>query len=32
VDVLNSRILLRASDLDSSRRFYRDVLDLAVYR
>jgi catechol 2,3-dioxygenase-like lactoylglutathione lyase family enzyme len=32
VDVLSSRILLRPSDLDRSRRFYRDVLDLAVYR
>ena len=26
VDVLSSRILLRPSDLDRSRRFYRDVL------
>jgi catechol 2,3-dioxygenase-like lactoylglutathione lyase family enzyme len=32
VDVLSSRILLRPSDLDRSRRFYRDVLGLAVYR
>jgi catechol 2,3-dioxygenase-like lactoylglutathione lyase family enzyme len=32
VDVLNSRILLRPGDLDRSRRFYRDVLGLAVYR
>jgi catechol 2,3-dioxygenase-like lactoylglutathione lyase family enzyme len=28
VDVLSSRILLRPSDLDRSRRFYRDVLGL----
>jgi hypothetical protein len=26
------RILVRPSDLDRSRRFYRDVLGLAVYR
>jgi catechol 2,3-dioxygenase-like lactoylglutathione lyase family enzyme len=32
VDVLNSRILLRPADLGRSRRFYRDVLGLAVYR
>jgi catechol 2,3-dioxygenase-like lactoylglutathione lyase family enzyme len=32
VDVLSSRILLRPSDLDRSRRFYRDVLGLALYR
>src|SRR3984893_19201106 len=32
VEVLNSRILLRPSDLDRSRRFYRDVLGLAIYR
>jgi catechol 2,3-dioxygenase-like lactoylglutathione lyase family enzyme len=32
VDVLSSRILLRPSHLDRSRRFYRDVLGLAVYR
>jgi catechol 2,3-dioxygenase-like lactoylglutathione lyase family enzyme len=32
VDVLSSRILLRPSDLDRSRRFYRDVLGLAIYR
>jgi hypothetical protein len=32
VEVLSSRILLRPTDLDQSRRFYRDVLDLAVYR
>lgn len=32
VDVLSSRILLRPADLDQSRRFYRDVLGLAIYR
>jgi len=32
VDILSSRILLRPSDLDRSRRFYRDVLGLAIYR
>jgi catechol 2,3-dioxygenase-like lactoylglutathione lyase family enzyme len=32
VDVLSSRILLRPGDLDRSRRFYCDVLGLAVYR
>jgi predicted enzyme related to lactoylglutathione lyase len=32
VDVLSSRILLRPSDLDRSRCFYRDVLGLAIYR
>jgi predicted enzyme related to lactoylglutathione lyase len=32
MDVLSSRILLRPSDLDLSRRFYRDVLGLAIYR
>jgi predicted enzyme related to lactoylglutathione lyase len=32
VDVLSSRILLRPSDTGRSRRFYRDVLGLAVYR
>ena len=32
VDVLSSRILLRPRDRDRSRRFYRDVLGLAVYR
>ena len=31
MDVLSSRILLRRGDLDRSRRFYRDVLGLAVY-
>jgi catechol 2,3-dioxygenase-like lactoylglutathione lyase family enzyme len=32
VDVLGSRILLRPSDLDRNRRFFRDVLGLAIYR
>ena len=32
MDVLSSRILLRPADLSRSRRFYRDVLGLAVYR
>jgi catechol 2,3-dioxygenase-like lactoylglutathione lyase family enzyme len=32
VEILSSRILLRPADLDLSRRFYRDVLGLAVYR
>jgi predicted enzyme related to lactoylglutathione lyase len=32
VDVLSSRILVRPADLARSRRFYRDVLGLAVYR
>jgi predicted enzyme related to lactoylglutathione lyase len=32
VDVLSSRILLRPADLGRSRRFYRDLLGLAVYR
>ena len=32
MDVLSSRILVRPSDLDRSRRFYRDVLGLAVCR
>jgi catechol 2,3-dioxygenase-like lactoylglutathione lyase family enzyme len=32
VDVLSSRILLRPADLEQSRRFYRDVLGLAIYR
>ena len=32
MDVLSSRILLRPSDPDRSRRFYRDVLGLAIYR
>ena len=32
MDVLSSRILLRPADLGRSRRCYRDVLGLAVYR
>jgi catechol 2,3-dioxygenase-like lactoylglutathione lyase family enzyme len=32
VDVLSSRILLRPSDLDRSRRFYCDALGPAIYR
>jgi predicted enzyme related to lactoylglutathione lyase len=32
MEVLSSRILLRPTDLDRSRRFYRDLLGLAVYR
>jgi catechol 2,3-dioxygenase-like lactoylglutathione lyase family enzyme len=32
VEILSSRILLRPADPDQSRRFYRDVLGLAVYR
>ncbi len=32
MEVLSSRILLRPADLGRSRRFYRDVLALAVYR
>jgi catechol 2,3-dioxygenase-like lactoylglutathione lyase family enzyme len=32
VDVLSSRILVRPIDRERSRRFYRDVLGLAVYR
>ena len=32
MDVLSSRIPVRPSDLDRSRRFYRDVLGLAVCR
>ena len=32
MEVLSSRILLRPADLDRSRRFYRDMLGLAVYR
>ena len=32
MDVLSSRVLLRPSDPDRSRRFYRDVLGLAVAR
>ena len=32
MEVLSSRILLRPADPGRSRRFYRDVLRLAVYR
>lgn len=32
MDVLSSRFLVRPSDLERSRRFYRDTLGLAVYR
>ncbi|WP_370023793.1 VOC family protein [Planotetraspora sp. GP83] len=32
MEVLSSRFLLRPNDLGASRRFYRDVLGLAVYR
>jgi catechol 2,3-dioxygenase-like lactoylglutathione lyase family enzyme len=32
VEVLASRLLLRPRDLARSRRFYRDILGLAVYR
>lgn len=32
MDVLGSRVLLRTTDPARSRRFYRDVLGLAVYR
>ncbi len=32
MEVLNSRVLLRPIDLQRSRRFYRDVLGLAIYR
>lgn len=32
VEVLSSRVLVRPSDTERSRRFYRDVLGLAVYR
>jgi len=32
VEILSSRILLRPAELSRSRRFYRDVLGLAVYR
>jgi hypothetical protein len=31
-DVLSSRILVRPSNLGHSRRFYRDILGLAIYR
>jgi catechol 2,3-dioxygenase-like lactoylglutathione lyase family enzyme len=32
VDVLSSRILIRPTDPDRSRRFYRDIMGLAIYR
>ena len=32
MEVLSSRILLRPSDPRRSRRFYRDILGLAIYR
>jgi catechol 2,3-dioxygenase-like lactoylglutathione lyase family enzyme len=32
MDVLASRVLLRPTELERGRRFYRDVLGLAVYR
>jgi catechol 2,3-dioxygenase-like lactoylglutathione lyase family enzyme len=32
MEVLSGRILLRPADPERSRRFYRDVLGLAVYR
>ncbi|MEV0718782.1 VOC family protein [Asanoa sp. NPDC050611] len=32
MEVLSSRVLVRPSDPERSRRFYRDVLGLAVYR
>ena len=32
MEVLSSRILLRPTHPDRSRRFYRDILGLAVYR
>jgi catechol 2,3-dioxygenase-like lactoylglutathione lyase family enzyme len=32
MEILSSRILLRPRDPEASRRFYRDVLGLAVYR
>ena len=32
MDVLSSRVLLRPRDLERSRRFYGEVLGLAVYR
>jgi predicted enzyme related to lactoylglutathione lyase len=32
VEVLSSRVLLRPTDLERSRAFYRDVLGLAVFR
>jgi predicted enzyme related to lactoylglutathione lyase len=32
MEILSSRVLLRPADPGRSRRFYRDVLGLAVYR
>ncbi|MFJ2029890.1 VOC family protein [Streptosporangium sp. NPDC087985] len=32
MEVLSSRILVRPSDPERSRRFYRDTLGLAIYR
>ena len=32
MEILSSRILLRPSDPERSRRFYRDILGLAIYR
>lgn len=32
MEILSSRVLIRPGELDRSRRFYRDVLGLAVYR
>jgi catechol 2,3-dioxygenase-like lactoylglutathione lyase family enzyme len=32
MEVLSSRVLLRPTDLERSRGFYRDALGLAVYR
>ncbi|MHA7172642.1 VOC family protein [Arthrobacter monumenti] len=32
MEILSSRILLRAEDPQASQRFFRDVLGLAVYR
>ena len=32
MEVLSSRILLRPSNPERSRRFYRDILGLAIYR
>lgn len=32
LNVLGSRVLLRPTDLERSRAFYRDVLGLAIYR
>lgn len=32
MDVLSSRVLVRPTDPERSRRFYRDTLGLAVYR